>query len=181
MVDTKIICRSDLWSRRELLSWGLLAGLAAGFAFVVAVGATLKMRLFFPALTISGAFIIFMLVAPSLLLQRFQHQLKSGVQAVWAGVAFGLGQASIMQIIVIVIFRRGGVNGAMMFETGCLVMSFLFGAMSWGIWKLLQNCPAKVLVQDGTLCPGCGYCLISNESAVCSECGRSFTREELAF
>ncbi len=37
----------------------------------------------------------------------------------------------------------------------------------------------RYLLQDGTLCPQCAYCLIGNESTVCPECGRPFTFDEL--
>jgi hypothetical protein len=35
------------------------------------------------------------------------------------------------------------------------------------------------VVQNGTLCPGCGYCVIGVFELRCPECGRSFTYDEL--
>lgn len=58
-----------------------------------------------------------------------------------------------------------------------LVPSSLIGsAMGWGMCRWFKG---KVVVQDGTLCPKCGYCLIGNIDRICPECGREFTFQEL--
>lgn len=35
------------------------------------------------------------------------------------------------------------------------------------------------VVQDGTRCPQCGYCVLAAQNRICSECGREFTYQEL--
>ena len=46
-------------------------------------------------------------------------------------------------------------------------------------WLCARLVKGKVVVQDGTLCPGCGYSLIGNVEQRCPECAREFTYQEL--
>ena len=55
----------------------------------------------------------------------------------------------------------------------------LLGMLAFGLWAALHRLWPDALLQDGTLCPGCGYSLIGNTSEVCPECGRPFTYAEL--
>jgi hypothetical protein len=43
--------------------------------------------------------------------------------------------------------------------------------MGWLVWCMCRFVRGKSLIQDGTLCERCGYCLIGNESGRCPECG----------
>ena len=64
--------------------------------------------------------------------------------------------------------------------TFAAVASMVFYALSNLVLLILFNKIRKPLpIQDGTLCPACGYCLIGNTSMVCSECGRPFSFAEL--
>jgi len=47
------------------------------------------------------------------------------------------------------------------------------------LWSSARATLPKFVLQDGTLCPGCGYCLIGVTDKRCPECGRPFTYEEL--
>lgn len=71
--------------------------------------------------------------------------------------------------------------------SGLLVSPYLLGVV-WvasvaliylGCWGCISVTRGSVRIQDGTLCPGCGYCLIGCPSSVCPECGRPFTSEDL--
>ncbi len=42
-----------------------------------------------------------------------------------------------------------------------------------GVWGLCRLFRGRVLVQDGTLCPSCGYSLTGNVSGRCPECGEA--------
>ena len=59
------------------------------------------------------------------------------------------------------------------------VLILLFAGMYTVTWHIIQMTLGPIVVQDGTLCPQCGYCLAGAESTVCSECGREFTFQEL--
>jgi hypothetical protein len=49
-----------------------------------------------------------------------------------------------------------------------LAVSLVMGWLVWGVCRLVRG---KSLIQDGTRCEHCGYCLIGNESGRCPECG----------
>lgn len=46
-------------------------------------------------------------------------------------------------------------------------------------WLLVRLTLPRFVVQNGTLCPDCGYCVIGVFGLRCPECGRSFTYDEL--
>jgi len=39
------------------------------------------------------------------------------------------------------------------------------------VWRALQTICGPIVVQDGTLCATCAYCLIGNTTGTCPECG----------
>jgi len=47
------------------------------------------------------------------------------------------------------------------------------------VWLLVRLTLPKFVMQDGTLCPGCAYCLIGVTEMRCPECGREFTYDEI--
>jgi hypothetical protein len=49
-----------------------------------------------------------------------------------------------------------------------VVVCVALGMAIWGLCRLIRG---EVLIQDGTLCPECGYSLVGNVSGVCPECG----------
>lgn len=51
-------------------------------------------------------------------------------------------------------------------------------AVAWvAIYRMLFS---KILIQDGTICPACTYCIIHLPSNVCPECGREFNLASIA-
>ena len=56
-----------------------------------------------------------------------------------------------------------------------LLLGMVTGAIGVGVSLPFR----RVIDQDGSLCPGCAYCLAGLDSQVCPECGRPFTYEEL--
>ncbi len=56
---------------------------------------------------------------------------------------------------------------------------WLVGLLAAAVGLVVSQACYRLVVQDGTLCPGCGYKLIGLTSHVCPECGRPFTYEEL--
>ncbi|MCK6457674.1 MAG: hypothetical protein L6Q92_14235 [Phycisphaerae bacterium] len=45
--------------------------------------------------------------------------------------------------------------------------------------RYMRRVGAELVMQDGTLCPGCAYSLVGNTSGRCPECGRAFSFQEL--
>ena len=46
-------------------------------------------------------------------------------------------------------------------------------------WTICRSIYGKVILQDGTKCPGCGYTVIGSFAQICPECGREYTKQEL--
>jgi hypothetical protein len=58
-----------------------------------------------------------------------------------------------------------------------LVLLSLVGSIA--AWPAYRWIKGRVVMQDGTLCPKCGYSLVGNVSRICPECGREYTYQEL--
>ena len=59
------------------------------------------------------------------------------------------------------------------------VWALSFGLVYLCTWRIVQAVSGPILIQDGTLCPGCGYCLRGCTGQRCPECGREYSLEEL--
>ena len=60
-----------------------------------------------------------------------------------------------------------------------LLWTLFYSGVHVFVWQVLRMFYGPVVVQDGTLCPACGYSLLGTANRVCSECGREFTFKEL--
>ena len=73
-------------------------------------------------------------------------------------------------------FWRPGAQVVFVDDLTLLVLVFAGTLFAWGACRLVRG---PVSVQDGTLCPGCGYSLLGASEAKCTECGREFRYQEL--
>jgi hypothetical protein len=67
-------------------------------------------------------------------------------------------------------------------DAGFVFPHHLFGATLFGMlvaWLVLRVRLGPVVLQDGSLCPACGYSLRGCVVQRCPECGREFTFQEL--
>jgi hypothetical protein len=90
------------------------------------------------------------------------------IPAVFYLVLYGWGGESIIHV--------EGIGYAGLLVGADVVVSIVVYAIVMAWWRFIGR---RKVVQDGTLCYGCGYCLVGNTSMTCPECGRSFTLEEL--
>ena len=182
-----VVKAEEYWSRLAL-AW------ASGFmGFILTIGFLLVWIVVFTVVSVAGAeWIADALLAPLLLVSHFAipgwYWWRRGIQvAEWkrsllAGASFGFGVAlfpwSVLMMATLADIEPLRFRGWTMLVT-------LIGAMPpyvaafFGVGIILRERYGRVVVQDGTLCPGCGYSLIGNESMICPECGRGFTFEEL--
>lgn len=74
------------------------------------------------------------------------------------------------------LFVRGGTRPVFVNAIGLLVYTPPLTLLAWCVLRWIRG---PVREQDGTLCPGCGYCLVGATVPVCLECGRGFSVAEL--
>jgi hypothetical protein len=170
-----VIHPSELWPIRLLGVWSFLAGLSVYLWGMIVVAMVVsgwqpRPRMFFGTL-IAGVGI------PWLFLWRYQWNIRTRTRAVLSGGACGFGAVSLM-----VVFSIGNPDSEQWFTVGTATVALvLFYALSNLVLLIIFNrLRSPPPIQDGTLCPGCGYCLVGNISMICSECGRPFSWEELA-
>jgi hypothetical protein len=71
---------------------------------------------------------------------------------------------------------RDGVTLAFVVPSQLVPLSLVGSLVAWLVCRLVKG---RVVIQDGTLCPKCGYSLAGNISRICPECGREYTYQEL--
>lgn len=177
--------RSELWPLFKLGSLSFFAGLSVYLGVVVVLMFAVLMQLdgsaagtaitFESQLVVVGCLCV-VVVIPLILLWRFQRAIRTYGRATFAGLFCGCGALSLL-----VVFSFGNPDGAhwrsvAWASLGALVGFPLASIALLAIYNVARKPPP---IQDGTLCPGCAYCLIGNTSSICPECGRPFTLAEL--
>ena len=115
---------------------------------------------------------------------RFYSRVTRGKMLAYV-LAFALGLAFWSRLAVFVgleldlgflFFHRNGLTMVNV-TPGQLILMSLFGStIGWIVARCFKG---AIVVQDGTLCPKCGYCLAGCPDRICPECGREFTYQEL--
>jgi hypothetical protein len=176
----KVIVVSDkvIWSTGKLLA------AAALHAFVV----NLLMRLIFvfpspPSrvvlLLALNACLAILFGVPTYLIYRrpgATSPLTYGL-ACMIGVLFwqALSKILILEYKVPILWRPG----CSLYALEASWTSICTGVCVWISSFVARRRRGRVLVQDGSTCPGCGYWLRGNTSQICPECGRGFSFAEL--
>lgn len=164
----------------DLVWQGVLLGLVVLFSPIPTM---LPAYFFFPHPHTMGkavliTFVLICVAGPLLLMRRKRHQIGTLRRAYWAGVGYGIG-LTVTPIIAVMVIQEAGIGlKAIVLVVGFLVTQ-LFGALGAGSWVVIRGSADVVIIQDGTLCPSCGYCLIGNISMICSECGNEYTFSQL--
>ena len=104
-------------------------------------------------------------------------QIFSPARSFICGLFYGTGFLSLYGLAFLAKFPS---NHAKLWVWVSLPIGFLlFGVLGIVVWYVLKWMGFDVLIQDGTLCPHCGYSLIGNTTMRCPECGHPFTPQEL--
>jgi hypothetical protein len=176
-----VVHSRDLWSERTLAYGSGLVGLVTSTLY--AVGSAAVLALFDPGwasdMMLLGCLSL-VFVVPALLFHRYRVHLLDLRNAWVAGMTYGIGLGTILAVILgfLMIAEDQSVLLPLLMLP-LLILGVLFAVLSVPLWVYVRKWAAPVHIQDGTLCPGCAYSLIGNESMVCPECGRPFTVEEL--
>lgn len=122
---------------------------------------------------------VLVVLLPVMFFRRFQHHIRTARHALSAGSAYGLGVTWLNWILVAEsLYSRDSTFFRWTFGIGAgFVLVATIGALV--TWVVVRTVPISVVVQDGTLCPYCGYSLIGTSGFRCPECGRHFTYYQL--
>lgn len=113
-------------------------------------------------------------VPVGLLLPFFDQRFRKQARYVAAGAA-----ACVLAVLMQVSFRVPSLELLPVVAVAYFVRLWLVGLAAAGLGLLASRACYRLVIQDGTLCLGCGYKLIGLTSQVCPECGREFTYQEL--
>lgn len=189
MRRTLVVARSQILSHKRLFYKSSLFGVLSfwiSLSAVILVECGLFRRLASPVVLLVMVSSCFAIVMPGILMGRHRFQIGSTFRAYLAGFGFGVGFVLTVLILLAYVVLTETHSTPRMKETSTgisiviAVSPFVFGFVACLIWLILRHRPSRVLVQDGTLCPGCAYSLVGNTSGRCPECGRTYTSDELS-
>ena len=185
-VRVTVVKPEEYWSRAAL-AWA--SGL---MGFLLTIGFLFVWIVVFTVVSVAGAeWLAEALIVPLLLTSHVVVPAwkwwRRGIQIVeWkrgllAGLSFGFG----ISLFPWLLFTIGAIGG--LFPpafAGIAIGVFFIGMPPYaiafcGLGMILRERFGVAVIQDGTMCPGCGYSLIGNTTMICPECGRAFTFEEL--
>lgn len=118
----------------------------------------------------------FGLIWPAEVARRMAATLRYPRHAAVIGAWFAIGLSAPVWLVSILRLSGSDLWGRLLATAG---FAGLYAAAAVGIWWFVRRAWVEVIEQDGTRCPGCGYCLVGNTTQTCSECGRPFTLPEL--
>ncbi len=166
------------------------AGRAIAWASAHGIGATIATRwAFFHAPTappnledlIHMAIILALLAAPPVLLlfERLRARYMCAYSIAYTVTLLCSSQLLRfveLQDIAIPLISRRGLIPIYLFPRDTVIIGLTSTWLAWGIGRLRHG---PIVIQDGTICPGCGYSLHGAVNRMCSECGREYTFQEL--
>ncbi|MCB9856556.1 MAG: hypothetical protein H6818_12815 [Phycisphaerales bacterium] len=137
------------------------------------------------ALASVGQLLIF--VAPAgYMLRRHYRVIANAGRAAELGWRYALSAGIVVYLIVafnVIVITGAHVAAALLVllvGTLALAVGVVIATAAFVItWRLVQLTLPKFVVQDGTLCPTCAYCLVGVQSMRCPECGSAFSFADL--
>lgn len=179
----RVVPQSEFWARSTLVYNSMLLGTFAGLISLLAgfiidlfsryarwLG-SLSFFLVCSVFVTSGVSIVAMYI--------YRHQIVTNSRAATAGAAAGTGLA-MLEFSLAVLSAAIGTRPNWLILLGIAlagVVVYLLGARM--VWAWIRRAAVRIVVQDGSRCPTCGYLLLGNTSMKCPECGRLYTYEDL--
>lgn len=156
-----------------LIGIGIFASLATVIVNIVALGIKQGGRHWFSICILGVIFLSYLISIRMLVL--YEHECRSISRAILVGGSYGLGIAFFPGIAAVYMYPLLGLIGVAAF-------TLMVGFLAMMITRTVRQFGWQSIVQDGTLCPYCGYSLIGQrdiESSGCPECGERFTFAEM--
>lgn len=186
MVEIQRVQKVQLWSVCKI---AIVATLLAACAFTILYGLFLLIRISFsPPWALIVVFYVFsaslIFLLPAAVAIAYHPQFRNW----WHGFLFGGVYGSAILALPLLFLQPGRTAMALQNDPiGLVTDCVLPAAVAFGVggllfvllWTASRKSRGKLQVRDGTCCPECGYNLIGNTTSICSECGRSFTLEDL--
>lgn len=187
MVEIQRVQKVLLWSVRKIAAVATL--LAAGASTIV-FGSVSLIELVFPeppwvfVAIVTVILIALVFALPAAVAIAYHPRFRNW----WHGFLFGGVYGSAILALPLLFLQPGRIamtlqNDPIGLVTDCVlpaVVAFGVGGLLFVIlWTASRKSRGKLRVRDGTCCPECGYNLVGNTTSICSECGRSFTLEDL--
>lgn len=184
MRDVIVVRVSELPSNGRMFWRGFLGGVLLFFAFILLLliaGLSLLKgsgRVIYLYLSVAAP--VAGLVMPLVLLVRYQSTIALPLRAHVAALGYATGLISIPIVCGIpFLLGREGLEECALAVMYSTISVYVYGVLAWAAGAIFFRKFSGVILQDGTLCPGCAYSLIGNTSMICPECGRAFTLDEL--
>lgn len=176
----QVMRRSQVWSQRRLGYNAMMIGALLSLWTLLVLLALEQWRLIRvgPAVEFGGALVMLVAIAFGLLVY-FRFKIRETRRAVTAGFWFGAGlNAPVLLVLALCVMEREYATAAKIvgFSIG---VSLVLAVACVVVWMWVRRWGEVVLIQDGTICPACGYSLVGNQSMICPECGRTFAYVEL--
>lgn len=176
----RLLGRDGLWSLARLAYNSALIGACCSIWTVLVFLALEYWRFLRVGLVVEIGAVLVMLAAMAFgLLVFYRFQIREARRALTAGFWFGAGlnaPALIFLALQITVREYAAAGSTVGIALG---VSLGVAAVCVVAWLWVRRWNEVVLLQDGTLCPHCGYSLIGNTTMLCPECGRDFTFREL--
>lgn len=104
---------------------------------------------------------------------RFRPCIASARRAAIVGLGVGVGWSGIWQWVST---YHPGITADIAYVG---ILSLGQSIIAIGAWRICVVFRGHVFINDGSMCPGCGHCVLGCDSMTCPECGRDFIFEEL--
>ena len=170
----RVITPDEGWGTREWVQRGVLTTVIVPILVAVVLTAAVDLR------HVPGVFVIGLLVILAGMIVRLLKDCRHAASW-WIAASAGayVGLLVYIPVSLLLPFNLTITDHRLDVVLLGLLWTLFYSGVHVFVWQVLRMFYGPVVVQDGTLCPGCGYSLLGAPDQVCSECGRKFTVEEL--
>lgn len=121
---------------------------------------------------------------PAFIALRYHRRFRRWYHGFVFGGTFGVFTMLLPLVVtryvtILALLRNDPSHAVLYFLLPLALIGLISGFLFVALWTASRKSRGRLLVTDGTRCPGCGYELRGNACGVCTECGRAFSPDEL--